>query len=997
MPNQEARIQEIGREIFAKSNESRGVFNKKFFSNKLLAWSMSDERLKLDMFRFVDVLPMLGRSGALNAHFREYLLSHASSLPTLVKFFLNICSRLPLVSHIMAFVIRKQVFGLAQIFIAGANASKVAQSVTQLWRDGFSATVDILGEAAVSEAEAKHYQQQYCELVAQLALDSKSWPENKILEANSFGPLPRANVSVKCSSLCSQISGLFFRQSVENIKSVLRPILAAAKQNGVFVYLDMEQFDFHDIIMTVAEEIFCEPEYKNYPHLGIVIQNYLKCALEDVERIARLCEKRGTPLTVRMVKGAYWDYETVLAGQRGWASPVFATKPETDANFELCVEKLLSHYPKVFTALGSHNVRSVSAALAAAEVLNIPKNDIELQLLYGMADTFKLALRDLGYRVREYAPMGAILPGMAYLVRRLLENTANQGFMRESVSGNQDVELLLRAPQVLAKNNSENQGDVKMNAVKLPVENQQAPNQTANFVNEPYLDFALPENRDWTSEFDALRKQFPITVAPMISGKQATAAKWDEHKNPSKTSETVCRYALSTPAQAEVAIVACEKAKDTWGTRSVTERAAIIHKAAELMLAKRRELTALITLEVGKPLNESDADVCEAIDFCRYYADELVKLDNNPHRYELPGEMNRYYYGPRGTAVTIAPWNFPLAILCGMTVAPLVCGNPVIMKPAEQSSAIAKYFYEILIEAGVTADAIHLLPGLGEEVGAALVKHPKVHVITFTGSRNVGLSIIRDAALPNDKQRHIKKVVAELGGKNAVIVDEDADLDEAVTGCLQSVFGFSGQKCSALSRIILLKPVFERFKERFVAGLQGYIVGPVDDTKSRIGPVIDSESRDRLLAVIERNKNKIVYQMELTPELLKSGNFVTPTVFADTDPNSELGQKEFFGPLVTLFSVNTLDEAIRVVNDVDYALTGGVFSRSPKNIDVVKKNLEVGNLYVNRGITGAQVCRQPFGGFKLSGCGAKAGGPDYLLNFLEPKTITENTMRRGFV
>jgi RHH-type proline utilization regulon transcriptional repressor/proline dehydrogenase/delta 1-pyrroline-5-carboxylate dehydrogenase len=347
-------------------------------------------------------------------------------------------------------------------------------------------------------------------------------------------------------------------------------------------------------------------------------------------------------------------------------------------------------------------------------------------------------------------------------------------------------------------------------------------------------------------------------------------------------------------------------------------------------------------------------------------------------------------------SVVIAPWNFPLAILCGMTVAALVCGNPVIIKPAEQSSGVAKWFFDVLLEAGVDAGVVHFLPGLGEVVGAHLVKSPHVHIISFTGSRSVGLSIMREATTMAPGQRHIKKVIAEMGGKNAVIIDDDADLDEAVVGCLQSAFGFAGQKCSALSRIIIVKEIYGRFKKRFLDAFTSLAVGPAEGVSHKIGPVIDEETQERLLVVIKKYRKDIVAQIELTPELMRQGFFVPPTVFASTDFKSDLGQQEFFGPLVTLFQVECLDEAIQAANDVDYALTGGIFSRSPAHIEKIKRELEVGNLYINRGITGALVNRQPFGGFKLSGVGGKAGGPDYLRHFVEARSITENTMRRGF-
>ncbi len=360
------------------------------------------------------------------------------------------------------------------------------------------------------------------------------------------------------------------------------------------------------------------------------------------------------------------------------------------------------------------------------------------------------------------------------------------------------------------------------------------------------------------------------------------------------------------------------------------------------------------------------------------------------------GETNQYLYRSRGPTLAIAPWNFPFAILCGMVVGPLVAGNTVIMKPAELSAGIAEKLYAILRQAGVPDYALHLLPGKGAGIGAYLVNHPQVHIVNFTGSRTVGLWILENAAKVSEKQKHIKKCVVELGGKNGMIIDEDADLDEAVAASIQSTLGFQGQKCSALSRAIVHESLYDRYKERLIESLKSVSIGPANEPAHRVGPVIDKKSQEKLLSVIERHKSKIVTQVSVPEKWIGQGHYVPPTVFEETDPNSELGQSEFFGPLLTLFKVKSFDEALDILNGTDYALTGGVFSRNPTNLERARKEIEVGNMYINRGITGALVYKQPFGGFKLSGAGGKAGGPDYLLNFLEPQTICENTARRGF-
>jgi RHH-type proline utilization regulon transcriptional repressor/proline dehydrogenase/delta 1-pyrroline-5-carboxylate dehydrogenase len=1034
--NSETTVLGIGEEIFSRSQRyEMNLFDKRFWSGKIMDWSMKDPAFKTEMFRFVDVLPALNDGEQVVRHLREYFFREGLEVPAFVRAGLGVASWNSLTARLAASAIRKNVVGMAKTFITGDSAADARRALKKLWDSGLTFTVDVLGEAVVSEREAVEHQKVYLDLLRELAREMRGWDANPVLERSALGPIPRTNVSVKCSSLYSQIDPSAFRYSVERIKERLRPILVAAVEEGVFVNLDMEQNDYRNILFTVAEELFSEPALAKYPHFGIVVQAYLKDALQDLERVIALAQKRGAPVTVRLVKGAYWDFEVAAAQSRGWPVPVFEQKAATDANYERVTDRLLDAYPHVLGAFGSHNVRSLAYTLSGAQKRGLPKDALEVQMLFGMAAPYKRALVDMGYRVREYAPVGDLLPGMAYLVRRLLENTSNEGFLRASYVDGVDRATLLRDPRerVKAAGAASPTPPQGASAVDRPVDSslasasasslatapdparasaptstsafafamhQESPMQPApsEFRNEPFLDFTREENRSWIEpQIQAWRARFPLNIPAVVGGEELRDLPTQEVRNPSRTSEVVARGALATTAHADRAVELCQTALVSWGRRPPAERIAVLRRAAELLRERKRELIALMVLEVGKHVREADADVAEAIDFCTYYADEMEILARPRSMMRLTGESNEYGYRPRGTAVAIAPWNFPLAILCGMTVAPLVAGDPVIMKPAEQSPAIAYELYRILIAAGVPTAALHFVPGAGETVGAHLVRHPQVHVISFTGSRAVGLKIIEDASRVVRGQKHVKKVVAEMGGKNAIVIDDDADLDEAVTGVLHSAFGFQGQKCSACSRVIVVESAYERFKDRLREAIASLRMGVAEDPASKVGPVIDEESRRRLEGVLERNRAKILAQIEVPAALKGQGNFVPVTLFEEKEGfATELGQAEFFGPLLAIFKARDLDEALRAANDVEYALTGGFYSRSPKNIERVREEFEVGNLYINRNITGALVGRQPFGGYKLSGVGAKAGGPDYLLQFLEPRTVTENTMRRGF-
>ncbi|MCA8999351.1 MAG: L-glutamate gamma-semialdehyde dehydrogenase [Planctomycetaceae bacterium] len=517
------------------------------------------------------------------------------------------------------------------------------------------------------------------------------------------------------------------------------------------------------------------------------------------------------------------------------------------------------------------------------------------------------------------------------------------------------------------------------------------------FENEPHTDFSRGEARDDMKQaLQNVRDQFGIDVPLVINGKAVDTRAHLTSRNPSRKLETLGTVASANADQAAQAIDAAHRAFAQWRKVSVSHRAEYIELIAAEMRNRRFELAAWMVFECGKPWKEADADVAEAIDFCVYYAMCMRELQKTLEM-NYPGEQNSYFYRPRGVTAVIAPWNFPLAILTGMTVAALATGNTVVMKPAEQASIIASKLMDIGRDAGLPHGVLNFLPGTGEDVGQALVRHRDVKIIAFTGSQKVGLMINRQAAQTEENQLAVKKVIAEMGGKNAIIVDEDADLDDAVSGVLKSAFGYAGQKCSACSRVIVMNPIYDTFVERFAAACESLRIGPAEDPGIDFGPVIDEEAFKRI------NDYLAVGNEECEPlvagdagSLAKEGYFIGPHVFTNVEQDSRIAQDEIFGPVLAVMKARDLDDAFLLANRTRYALTGGFYSRSPKNLHRAREEFFVGNLYLNRNITGALVQRQPFGGYRMSGIGTKAGGPDYLLQYLLPVTVTENTMRRGF-
>ncbi|MGA3123362.1 MAG: proline dehydrogenase family protein [Polyangiaceae bacterium] len=984
-PVLEATVRAQGQKLFALMDAAHAPasLSKKGIYGRLMEWAMKDPAFKTQLFRFVDVLPSLTSSAEVVRHLQEYLGDKAVELNPALKAGLAASSFAP---ALVAGPVKANVARMASQFVAGQSAADLVQQLRRNARIGIATSIDLLGEAVVSDLEADAFLERNQDVLDTVAQAIAQDPAPCFSDIGPHGVLPRLSLSVKVSALTPDVHPADPENSIVALKKRLRPILRRAAEVGAFINLDMESFRFKDLTLALFKSILEEAEFRKTPSVGIALQAYLRDSSRDLHDLVDWARRSHRPVGVRLVKGAYWDYEHVFARQRGWPVPVWAQKAETDANFEALSLLLLENVDWIAPAFATHNVRSSAHAIAQAERLGVDPRAYEFQALYGMADELKIALIGSGHRVREYCPVGELLPGMAYLVRRLLENTSNEGFLRAKALGASTPEQLLQNPVELL--------DGKPTSPAPPTA---TPNAFSNAANS---DFGRSDRRQAMRGALArvsarLGAQWPL----VIGGKPIAGAEFVASVNPARPVQIVGYWARATVREAEAAIGAALAAQPRWAQVSADERAGIIEKAAGLMEVRRYDLNALIVLEAGKPWLEADADVSEAIDFCRFYANEMRKLDRGTVTQAVAGERCVQRFMPRGVGVVIAPWNFPIAILCGMTVAAVVSGNAVVMKPAEQTTVIAAAFMGVLLDAGLPAGVVNFLPGYGEEIGEYLVSHPKVDFIAFTGSRAVGLRIWAAAGQTRPGQANLKKVVCEMGGKNALIVDTDADFDEAIPAALYSAFGFSGQKCSALSRLIVVAQAYEPFVDRFVAACGSLTVGDPSLPGTVVGPVIDPPARAKILDLIERGKQeaKLAFQARLSPDILASGGyFVPPTVFVDVPPDAVIAREEIFGPVVAVLQARDLDEAFAIANASDYALTGGLFSRSPVALARAERELVVGNLYLNRGITGAIVERHPFGGLKLSGSGTKAGGKGYLESFLFPRVIVENVMRRGF-
>jgi RHH-type proline utilization regulon transcriptional repressor/proline dehydrogenase/delta 1-pyrroline-5-carboxylate dehydrogenase len=1003
------RTTHIGRELLQVARRHRGgLFSARFWAEGLVKRAMHDPAMKVALLRFIDVFPVLRTAEQVYEYLVEYLGQPGLDLPAEIALGLKAGG---LAKGLLAKTVAGRIAAMAGRFIAGRDPAGALPVLERLWKQGLAASVDLLGEACLSDEEAWAYQRHYQELLQTLAVAAAGWPPRPALETDHLGRVPRASISIKITALAARVDAIDPQGSLRTLEEALLPILKAAAQGHVSVYFDMEQAAVKGLTIDLFQRC-CEAV--DFP-AGLALQAYLRGADEDAERLIAWASRAGRQVTVRLIKGAYWDYEVVHAERMGWPVPVWTEKSATDASFERLAGRFVAGMPRrpgqggCKLALGSHNARSIAWTLALLEKHGLPPSAVEFQKLYGMAEPLAAALQQRGLRVREYVPVGEMIPGMAYLVRRLLENTSNESWLRAGFGEDAPDDVLLAPPGVTGPPLPPGEGQgVRGSAASVGSSPSPRPSPGGRggvVVNSPSPSLGPRGGL----EAAARRHALSPAVEGLGDGLPMLNEPARDFSDPSRREHFAWAVASTPlpPAMADCGVAACDQAVaeaaaalEVWGDRAAVERSRILVRAAALLREDRDALAALMIREAGKPWREADADVCEAIDFCEFYARSAVGLFQPKRLGRFAAELNHQWHQPRGVAAVISPWNFPLAITTGMTVAALATGNTAVLKPSSQTRAVARRLCEILWQAGVSPAVLHFLPGSGRQAGERLVRDPRVAIIAFTGSKEVGLGILRLAAETPAEQRLVKKVVCEMGGKNAIIVDESADLDEAVLGVRQSAFGYCGQKCSACSRAIAVDAIHDAFLKRLVESTRSLVIGDPADPASDLGPVIDEAAAAKIRGYIEigSQEGRLELACQVPPGLAERVGkpFVGPHIFAAIEPRHRLANEEIFGPVLSVMRASDFDQALCWANAGEYKLTGGVFSRRPSHLEAARRKFRVGNLYLNRGITGALVGRQPFGGFGLSGTGTQAGGGEYLLHFIEPRTVAENTIRHGF-
>jgi RHH-type proline utilization regulon transcriptional repressor/proline dehydrogenase/delta 1-pyrroline-5-carboxylate dehydrogenase len=880
----------------------------------------------------------------------------------------------------LATMVRNAVKLMAKRFIAGESIEKADRSLRALYDTKRDVTLDQLGELVVSEKEADHYKDEVLKLVRGFSLHVNKG------ELNVAG-INRAHVSIKVSALCSDFKPQAFDYTYNLVGPRLKEILITAKEEDVFINIDAEHYHYRDVVFKIYRRVLLETqELRDYKSTGIVIQAYLRDGAKHLKDIVELAKERNLPMPVRLVKGAYWDAETVEGDAHSFNAPQFLNKEETDIHFRQLIMKILEAHPHLKLALASHNFSDHGFAEAAKELFYPEVGEIEHQCLHMTYEALSTALAKMGWATRNYVPVGSLLVGMAYLVRRIMENSSQVGVL--TIMRSHKKHLTLQSPYTI---HEEKKKEGKI------VRDQSVSKLEDEFFNVSPLRLYLDDERQWMEK--ALTTFEMKSLGIDYINAQELLGDWVTINASSDPSVKVGRIRFANLQDASTALDAIDKSynEGTWANSKWAFRTATLVKAASLMLAKRNELSALIVYEAGKSVSEALADVDEAIDFLNFYARTEAFLQRN--QTDLTG---------RGPTVVISPWNFPIAIPCGMVVSSLVCGNTVILKSAEQTPLITQLLVDMLHASGVPKDVLIHLPGEGETVGDYLVKDPRTSTIVFTGSKAVGThigSIARKRLYKNklSGKTYPVKAITEMGGKNAVIVTQNAELDETVSGILYSAFGHAGQKCSACSRVIVHNSLKDKLIERLRAAATDLKVGESYKFDTTVNPVITADDQKRLRQAAREASNEAInfggqVVIDRSNEALP-GYCVGPVIielpYSRALDKDSFAQRELFGPVVHIMGFDTLDDAARLFNSTDYALTGGIFSQSQNDIDYLLTKIESGNVYINRTITGARVAIEPFGGFKLSGTGPKAGGRHFILALHQTKEMLASESNEG--
>ncbi|MGZ8237830.1 MAG: bifunctional proline dehydrogenase/L-glutamate gamma-semialdehyde dehydrogenase PutA, partial [Methylobacter sp.] len=847
-------------------------------------------------------------------------------------------------------------------------AETVQQAVQRSEQDPvFRYSFDMLGEAALTKADAVRYFNAYRAAIDALAGHAASAD----IHANP-------GLSIKLSALCPRFEPLQHARAVKELSDKLLALAQAARAANIAITVDAEESERLDMSLDIFAAVFNHPDLDGWPGLGIAVQAYQKRALPVIRWLAKLAEGRRRKIPLRLVKGAYWDSEIKRAQENGLADyPVFARKSATDLSYLACAQVILSRADVFYPQFASHNAHTV----AAIHQLGQQHPGYEFQRLHGMGESLYreiIEVQNWQIPCRVYAPVGAYHELLPYLVRRLLENGANTSFINQISRSDISIDVLVSDPVAAVKT------PLSHPMIVLPRDlfGEQRPNSSG-------LNLADPEQLESVQQtLDGLADMH-WTAMPLINGSPCDG---NERLivNPYDNRLTVGTVTFAEPAAIGEAVTEAAEAFVSWRLCPVSQRAECLKRAADLLEANRLELVSLCVREGGRTIKDALAEVREAVDFCRYYAQSALELFGKPIRLPGPtGEENWLYNYGRGVYVCISPWNFPIAIFVGQIAAALVAGNTVVAKPASQTALTAMHCVRLLHQAGIPGSVLQFLPVDGRSFGEHLLPDPRIAGVVFTGSTETAQFINRQLAEHHQK---IVPLIAETGGQNVLIADSSALLEQLVQDAVVSAFNSVGQRCSALRTLFVPEEIADKTIAMLIGVMQELTVGNPGVYQTDIGPIIDHAALPPLAAHLEamQGQAQLLYQLPL-PDGLEHGSFFPPSLL-EIQSLSQLN-REIFGPVLHLirYRASELDQVIAAVNATGYGLTLGIHSRIESTFNTIRQGVKVGNIYVNRNMIGAVVGVQPFGGTGLSGTGPKAGGPDYLRRFVIEQCVAVNT------
>ncbi len=862
---------------------------------------------------------------------------------------------------------------LGRQFVMGRTIEEALERARPLEERGYRYSYDMLGEAAHTEPDAKRYFDSYRQAIEAIGRAGRG---RSVIDS--------PEISVKLSALHPRYEFAKRDRVMAELVPRLKALALDAKAHDIGLTVDAEEAERLDLSLDVIEAISGDPELSGWNGLGLAVQAYQKRATAVLDWLGAMALRHRRRLMVRLVKGAYWDTEIKRSQEGGFNGyPLFTRKVSTDLSYIACVKRLLALPEAFYPQFATHNAHSLAVVLELART----NSDFEFQRLHGMGEALYdqiVGADKLGLPCRIYAPVGSHEDLLAYLVRRLLENGANTSFVNRIQDEQLPIEAIIADP--LAKVRRLDQVPHPSIPAPLALYGAERPNSAGFDLTDPLVLEPLAQAMESAGQEAA-------GAAPIIGGRDQSGPE-KPVLDPADRRRGVGTVIEASGAQVEQALARAQRAAIHWDATPATERAACLERMADHMEAQRPQLMALCVREAGKTLNDAVAEIREAVDFCRYYAQRARAEFGQPLALPGPtGERNEIALHGRGVFLCISPWNFPLAIFTGQVAAALAAGNAVIAKPAEQTPLIAAAAVRLLHRAGVPGDALHLLPGDGPAIGKLLVADHRISGVAFTGSTETARLINRSLAA---REGPIVPLIAETGGQNAMIVDSTALPEQVVTDVVTSAFQSAGQRCSALRVLFLQRDVADRMLEMLSGAMDELTVGDPGLLETDIGPVIDAEAQAMLEGHAKRmtREGRLIRAIELG-EACAHGTFVAPRAF-EIDRLSQL-QREVFGPIlhVIRYEANHLDQVIDAVNASGYGLTLGIHSRIDSTVDYIRERLRVGNTYVNRNQIGAIVGVQPFGGEGLSGTGPKAGGPRYLYRFATERTLSVDTTAAG--